>query len=402
MTTIAELGEAAEDVEKTQEEAKTMEQTMAQTEKEAEAANPEASTGTASKLQEGSPKRTFAQEVRLNQNVNMALKRLRRPTVRITLPDGSVFTPGSVLNVESVKEMELLIREGVDQRGFIFTTEMVKRISLEQQEAINATFGKAFKSYATGIKKFLSKTLPKPDYKKYNKTLNDFNNALKKKDKEGMLKAMKDLETQAEKWPNNVKDNFKNAAPNLTTKLLAKLPVILPAVGFIGFMTVASILIFSDTGCWAWVDGSKSSKLDIFDFNKNKEYCACSSSNPLVTPEPLDSWCPKNVPEGTPTYVTCAPWNKPVCTVDKNGKGLYYSYYQQSVSGLLNDLIKNGGKLLGGISEIPSKIAQWILVTGCIFISLYFTYEGVTNKEWIYGVGVLGAIILGILGSILI
>lgn len=355
-----------------------------------------------SKLQEGSPERTATDKLRSKQNVIIAVNRFKQSTVRIKLPDGRVVTPGEVVDIDTVEEMERLIKNGVEQKGFIFTTKMVQKIPLEKQEAINQTFGKAFKLYAKGINTFLSKKLSKPNYKKYNKTLNEFNDALIKNNKEGMLQAMKDLETQAKEWPDAVKNNLKDAAPNLEPTTLAKLPVILKAVGFIGFMTVITSLIFSDTGCWAWVDGSKSSKLDIFDFNKNKEYCACSSSNPLVTPEPLDSWCPKNVPEGTPTYVTCAPWNKPVCTVDKNGKGLYYSYYQQSVSGLLNDLIKNGGKLLGGIGEIPSKIAQWILVTGCIFISLYFTYEGVTNKEWIYGVGVLGAIILGILGSILI
>lgn len=184
----------------------------------------------------------------------------------------------------------------------------------------------------------------------------------------------------------------------------------------------------SEKECWKWEKGEKVSRVDLtmFSDDDNMKYCACSPASTSDTPNPTPLDCSGYNKEGeTPTYITCDPWNEPTCTYDDDtGDGFYYATSKISLADAADEVIGqdededetartgtgtgdgDGGDLLilpgddDGTSDI--NIAQLILIIVCILISFFFVYEGVMNKEWIYGVGVLIVVIVGIIGSYLI
>ena len=157
-------------------------------------------------------------------------------------------------------------------------------------------------------------------------------------------------------------------------------------------------------GCWKWSGGAKSQKLNDFDFSKgnNKMYCSCSDTDNFDTPQPLTSWCPIEPGKGDPTYVTCPPYKYPACTIKSGLGGIYYSYYIASPLGVFNSLVNQTSKIIKKGGEGLIEIVKWIVVVICVFISLYFTYEGIVNEEWLYAVGVLVISGVGTAGYFLI
>lgn len=174
-------------------------------------------------------------------------------------------------------------------------------------------------------------------------------------------------------------------------KNFSRLASFLKLLGIIGLLGLLTALFMMDNGCWKWTGGAKTQKINDFDFSKdgNKKFCACSDTSNFNTPQPLSSWCRSGVTKGTPTYVTCPPYQYPACTVKKDPSGIYYSYYIASPLGVFNSLVNQTTKIIKKTGQGLLVFVRWAVVIICIFISLYFTYLGFTEEEWLYAVGVL-------------
>ena len=174
-------------------------------------------------------------------------------------------------------------------------------------------------------------------------------------------------------------------------KNFSRIASFLKLLGIIGLLGLLTVLFKMDNGCWEWTNGAKTQKINDFDFSKddNKKFCACSNTSTFDTPQPLSSWCPSGVTKGTPTYVTCPPYQYPACTVKKDSSGIYYSYYIASPLGVFNSLVNQTSKIIKKGGQGLLVFVKWAIVIICIFISLYFTYLGFTEEEWLYAAGVL-------------
>ena len=194
---------------------------------------------------------------------------------------------------------------------------------------------------------------------------------------ESLTESKKALEEKTEG-----KGNLKN---------FSRIASFLKLLGIIGLLGLLTALFMMDNGCWKWTDGARSQKINDFNFSKdgNRKFCTCSNTSDFDTPQPLSSWCPSGITKGTPTYVTCPPYQYPACTIKKGLSGIYYSYYITSPLGVFNSLVNQTSKLLKKGGQGLLVFVKWTVVIICIFISLYFTYLGFTEEEWIYAIGVL-------------
>jgi len=177
--------------------------------------------------------------------------------------------------------------------------------------------------------------------------------------------------------------------------------------------TVAALTTFfiieslRDEGCWKWEGGAKKSKViptafNYYDQGKQK-YCACGTGkfgeNTLT---PVAVKCPGGKTDGVirpvqpadGTYPPCLDSQYPVCNVNNDGTGTYYSYYNVSATSIFNNLIDQGTKIIKDVGSGIDGVVKWVIVVICVLICLFLTVKGVIDNNFVYGVGVL--IIAGI------
>ena len=165
----------------------------------------------------------------------------------------------------------------------------------------------------------------------------------------------------------------------------------LKLLGIAGILGLITTIFMMDNGCWEWTDGAKTKKINDFDFNtdNNKRFCACSDNNNFDTPQPLSSWCPSGITKGSPTYVTCPPYQYPACTINTDPSGIYYSYYTASPLGVFNSLVNQTSKVIKDTGQNILIYVKWAVVIICILIILYLIIVGLVEEDWLYAVGVL-------------
>lgn len=222
-------------------------------------------------------------------------------------------------------------------------------------------------------------------------------------------------------------DGMPPALANNVRKRMLKIALGTAGITATTALTLVAAIKKTQTGCYKIQTGSEPELVTTnppIDFSKdeNSIYCACSNdtSNPRVTPDPITlSWCP-SVAEGSPNYITCAPFNEPPCTYNEEaGTGFYYSLSKETLSDTIDsitspdgddgddgDLDDNDGDIDGndGDNDVNSgsNIIKWILAVVCVLMILFFAYQGVIKKDWVYGLGVLIVTVLGVIGAFLI
>lgn len=172
----------------------------------------------------------------------------------------------------------------------------------------------------------------------------------------------------------------------------------LKIAGIFGIIGLLAILAKSNNGCWKWDGGAKTQKINDFDFTKddNRKFCACSDTNNFETPQPLSSWCPSGVSDGSPTYVTCPPYQYPVCTIKTDSSGIYYSFYIATPLSEFNSMVNQTGKIIRNSNNLFNfrGIIKDVVVVISLFLSLYFIYKIFVEDRLIYGIGLLFVIVV--------
>lgn len=216
--------------------------------------------------------------------------------------------------------------------------------------------------------------------------------AVENKDADAFTEATENLDSFIEEELGSSKTALEEKTKGRgNLKNFARIMSFLKLVGIIGLLGLLTALFIMDNGCWKWTGGAKTQKINDFDFSKddNKKFCACSNNSIFETPQPLSSWCPSGVSKGSPTYVTCPPYQYPACTIKEDPSGIYYSYYISSPLGVFNSLVNQTGKIIKTGGQGLLVFIRWAVVIVCVFISLYFTYLGFTEEDLIYAIGVL-------------
>lgn len=216
--------------------------------------------------------------------------------------------------------------------------------------------------------------------------LNSLNNnlteAIKTGDPEKIREATANLDSYVSENLTDVDDKIKeNTEGKGSVDMFTRIKPYLKVLGLAAILALTTIMFMKDTGCWKFSNGVKSLKINDFDFKNNKQYCACSDSDNFSTPQPLSSWCPPGVKKGSPTYVTCEPYNYPACTVQESSDGLYYGYYVSSPMGVFNTALNQAGRAFRGVTYGFSNMIANIILIITVLLVLFMVAKGATAEE---------------------
>ena len=211
---------------------------------------------------------------------------------------------------------------------------------------------------------------------------NNLTEAVETGDPEQIEEETAKLDSFAKENLGEVDDKIKEETEGKgSVDIFTRIKPYLKVLGLAAILALLTIMFIKDTGCWKFSDGVKSRKITDFDFKNNKQYCSCSDSNDFATPQPLSSWCPPGVTKGSPTYVTCPPYNYPACTVKESSDGIYYGYYVSSPMGVLNTTLNQAGRafrtVTGGVSNMFANIV--LIIT--VLLVLFLIAKGATAEE---------------------
>lgn len=209
-------------------------------------------------------------------------------------------------------------------------------------------------------------------------------------------------------------ENATKSNPGDTRGRYFKSLLCLAKIGTIFAMMIFIVHWFSqDTGCWEYQGGAKTRKLNLgFPFNStNAGYCTCSANSAMSTAEPVETWCSSameaagksQIESGDEWYVTCPPYKETACNVSPtNPDGIFYSYYISSPIGIWNSACNQLSKAGKGAGNSILTIVKYGIIIICIFISLFFVYKSITEKQLLYLIGILPTAGVGVGGYLIV
>ena len=323
----------------------------------------------------------------------------------LNLPEG--VDPPSGEDLNKLQDTSRDLAESVDKPGEILPKleESAGNIDEDAGNRLNSSMRPFMEAMNSKIEDLIKENSGEAKFSQFKNLRDKVTEAVENKDPAAYEEATANLDSFIEEELGDSKTALEEKTEGRgNLKNFSRIASFLKLLGIIGLLGLLTVLFKMDNGCWKWTGGAKSQKLNDFDFSKddNKKFCACSSTSNFVTPQPLNSWCPSGVSKGNPTYVTCPPYEYPTCTIKSDPSGIYYSYYIASPLGVFNSLVNQTTKIIKTGGKGILTIVKWAILIICIFISLYFIYEGIVTEEWLYAVGVLLIAGAGTAGWILI
>lgn len=310
----------------------------------------------------------------------------------LNLPEG--VDPPSSEDLNQLQDTSRDLAESVDKPGDILPKleESAGNIDEDAGNRLNSSMRPFMETMNSKIEDLIKENSGEAKFSQFKDLRDKVTEAVENKDPAAYEEATANLDSFIEEELGDSKTALEEKTEGRgNLKNFSRLAPFLKLLGIIGLLGLLTALFMMDNGCWKWTGGAKTQKINDFDFSKdgNKKFCACSDTSNFDTPQPLSSWCPSGVTKGTPTYVTCPPYQYPACTVKTDPSGIYYSYYIASPLGVFNSLVNQTTKIIKKGGQGLLVFVRWAVVIVCVFISLYFTYLGFTEEQWIYAVGVL-------------
>lgn len=310
----------------------------------------------------------------------------------LDLPEG--VDPPSSEDLNKLQDTSRDLAESVDKPGEILPKleESAGNISEDAGNKLNSSMRPFLETMNSKIEDLIKENSGEAKFSQFKSLRDKVTEAVENKDPAAYEKATANLDSFIEEELGESKTALEEKTEGKgNLKNFSRLASFLKLLGIIGLLGLLTALFMMDNGCWKWTGGAKTQKINDFNFSKhgNKRFCACSDTSNFETPQPLSDWCPDNVRKGRPTYVTCKPYQYPACTIKSDPAGVYYSYYITSPLGVFNTLVNQTTKIIKKGAQGLLVFVKWAVVIICVFISLYFTYEGIVEKEWLYAVGVL-------------
>lgn len=314
--------------------------------------------------------------------------------------------PPSAEDLNKLQDTSRDLAESVGKPGEILPKleDSAKKIDADVANKLNLSMRPFLESMSSKIDSLIKDSAGADKFSQFKKLQDKVTEAVENKDQIAYEKATANLDSFIEEELGESKTALEEKTGDRgNLKNFSRIASFLKLLGIIGLLGLLTALFMMDSGCWKWTGGAKTQKLNDFDFSQgdNKIYCACSDNSNLDTPQPL-TWCPKDVDKGYPTYVTCPPYQYPPCTIQSDPSGIYYSYYITSPLGVFNTLVNQTTKIIKNSASGLLVFLRWAVVIICIFISLYFTFLGFTEKQLIYAVGVVIMAVAATVGWIFI
>lgn len=310
----------------------------------------------------------------------------------LDLPEGVDRATSKDLN--KIQDASRDLAESVDKPGEILPKleESAGNIDEDAGNRLNTSMRPFLETMNSKIEDLIKENSGEAKFSQFKNLRDKVTEAVENKDPAAYEEATANLDSFIEEELGESKTALEEKTEGRgNLKNFSRIASFLKLLGIIGLLGLLTALFMMDNGCWKWTGGAKTQKINDFDFSKddNKKFCACSDTSNFDTPQPLSSWCPSGVTKGTPTYVTCPPYQYPACTIKTDPSGVYYSYYIASPLGVFNSLVNQTTKIIKKGEQGLLVFVKWAIVIICILISLYFTYLGFTEEEWLYAVGVL-------------
>lgn len=343
------------------------------------------------------------QEAKVKENDKLQAESTTKILDSLDLPD-TVEKP-STEDLTKLQDTSRKLAESVDKPGEILPKlqESVKSIGEKVGKRLNSSLRPFLESMSTKVDSLIEDSAGSEKFSQYKELQAKVTKAIEDKDSDAYEQATSELDSFIEESLGDSKTELEEQTEGRgKLSRFSRIASFLKLLGVIGLLGLLTALFMEDNGCWRWSGGAKTQKLNDFNFTKNKMYCACSDTSDFDTPQPLSSWCPSGVKKGDPTYVTCPPYKYPGCTITKDPAGTYYSYYVTSPLSIFNTLVNQTGKIIKKGGQGLENLIKWSIIVICVFISLYFVYQGVVTEEWLYGIGILVIAIVGTTGYFLI
>lgn len=323
----------------------------------------------------------------------------------LKLPEG--VDPPSGEDLNKLQDTSRDLAESVGKPGEILPKleESAGKIDEDAANRLNSSMRPFLESMSSKIDSLIKDSAGADKFSQFKELQDKVTEAVENKDPAAYEKATANLDSFIEESLSDSKTALEEKTEGRgNLKNFSRIASFLKLLGIIGLLGLLTALFMMDNGCWKWTGGAKTQKLNDFDFSKddNKKFCACSDTSNFDTPQPLSSWCPSGVAKGTPTYVTCPPYQYPACTIKSDPSGIYYSYYIASPLSVFNSLVNQTTKIIKNSASGLLVFLRWAVVIICVFISLYFTFLGFTEEEWIYAVGVVIMAVAATVGWIFI
>ena len=360
---------------------------------EAEAALREAEAAEAV-ANKGVPGELTPEEAKARETANDEAQAQTTGKLLEALPEREGVDPPTLKNINKLQDTTRELAESVDKPGDILPKleESAGNIDEDAGNRLNSSMRPFLETMNSKIEDLIKENSGEAKFSQFKNLRDKVTDAVENKDPAAYEEATANLDSFIEEELGDSKTALEEKTEGRgNLKNFSRIASFLKLLGIIGLLGLLTALFMMDNGCWKWTGGAKTQKINDFDFSKdgNKKFCACSDTSNFDTPQPLSSWCPSGVTKGTPTYVTCPPYQYPDCTVKKDPSGIYYSYYIASPLGVFNSLVNQTSKIIKKGGQGLLVFVRWAVVIVCVFISLYFTYLGFTEEEWIYAIGVL-------------
>jgi len=311
---------------------------------------------------------------------------------QVKLSEG-VDTPTSE-QISKLQDTSTELANSVEVTGDILPKldEAAGKMDEETANRLNSSMRPFFETMASKIESLIKDSSGEEKLTEFKNLESKLTEAIENRDPKAYEEATKNLDSFIDESLGESKTALEEKTEGKgNLKNFSRIASFLKLLGIIGLLGLLTALFKMDNGCWKWNGGAKTQKINDFDFSKNgnKKFCACSDTSDFETPQPLSSWCPSGVSKGNPNYVTCPPYQYPVCTIKTDSSGIYYSYYLTSPLGVFNSLVNQTSKVLKKGGRGLLNLVKWVVVIICIFISLYFIYKGIVDKKMLYAIGVL-------------
>lgn len=310
----------------------------------------------------------------------------------LKLPEG--VDPPSSEDLNKLQDTSRNLAESVDKPGDILPKleESAGNIDEDAGNRLNSSMRPFLETMNSKIENLIKENSGPAKFSQFKDLRDKVTDAVENKDPAAYEEATANLDSFIEEELGDSKTALEEKTEGRgNLKNFSRIASFLKLLGIMGLLGLLTALFKMDNGCWKWTGGAKIQKINDFDFSKdgNKKFCACSDTSNFDTPQPLSSWCPSGIAKGTPTYITCPPYQYPACTIKTDPSGIYYSYYIASPLSVFNTLVNQTSKVIKNSGSGLLNLVKWVVVIICIFISLYFIYLGFTKEEWRYAVGVL-------------
>lgn len=366
---------------------------------ETEAATEAAENAEASANQDVDKLSPEEQEARQAENDKAQAKATGEIVQSLDLPDGA--EPPSSEDLNKLQDTSRDLAESVDKPGEILPKleESAGNIDEDAGNRLDSSLRPFLETMASKIESLIKDSSGEAKLTEFKSLQSKVTEAVENKDPAAYEEATADLDSFIEESLGDSKTALEETTEGKgNLKNFSRIASFLKLLGIIGLLGLLTALFMMDNGCWKWTDGAKSQKINDFNFSKdgNKKFCTCSNTSNFDTPQPLSSWCPSGITKGTPTYVTCPPYQYPACTVKKDLSGIYYSYYIASPLGVFNSLVNQTTKIIKKAGGGLMIFIRWgVLIIGMLMV-LYLLFNGVIDENVSYYI--MAAIIAALSG----